>query len=516
MDATTIHRNRWVILALLGLSLLVIGLDSLIITLALPSIQTDLKAGVGQLQWTVDAYTLLFGSLVMFAGGLADRFGRKLILMVGLGLFLIASLGAATAGDIDTLIAWRACMGTGGAMIMPSTLAIIKQVFPPEEQRRAVFIWSAIGALGTPLGPIVGGIMLDHFWWGSVFWINIPTIGVILAAGAVLIPESRHEGHPGLDVPGAALSVAGFGLLTYGLIEAPSRGWLSPLTLFTLALSLVLLAGFASWERQATHPMLRIELFRDPRFGLPAIVILFQWFTMGGTMFVITQYLQYARGHSPLQAGLRMLAILGMMLAAPLMKFSGRLGLRLNLAAGLLVTAAAELVIATSAVQTEPQVLIGLGLLGVGLGLNMPTAANSILAATPEHQSGAGSAVIDSAARVGGALGVALIGSVLTTTYRKFLQLPPGVPAIARNTAHDSIGGAQAVAHHLGNAGTQLLVAADRAFGHAMTSATVVGFCAAITAAGCVLLIRPRRSKAAGAVATADVTATELDTLSDR
>lgn len=516
MDATTIHRNRWVILALLGLSLLVIGLDSLIISLALPSIQTDLKAGVGQLQWMVDAYTLPFGSLVLFAGGLADRFGRKLTLMVGLGLFLIASLGAASARDAATLIAWRACMGTGGALIMPSTLAIIKHVFPPEEQKRAVFIWSAIGALGTPLGPIVGGILLDHFWWGSVFWINIPTISVILVAGVLLIPESRHEGHPGLDVAGAALSVVGFGLLTYGVIEAPNKGWLSPLTLLLLALALVLLGAFAFWERHATGPMLRIELFRNPRFGLPAVVILFQWFTMGGTMFVITQYLQYARGHTPLQAGLRMLAILSMMLAAPLMKFGGRLGLRFNLAAGLLVVAGAELLIATAAVQAEAQVLIGLGLLGVGLGLNMPTSANSILAATPAHQSGAGSAVIDSAARIGGALGVALIGSVLTTTYRNSLRLPPDVPAAARKTAHDSIGGAQTVAHHLGGAAAQLMAAADRAFGHAMTAATVVGFCAAITAAVGVILIRPRRSETADAAPAADATAPELDTLTDR
>ncbi|MDT0309567.1 MFS transporter [Streptomyces sp. DSM 44917] len=493
MDRETVFRRRWLILAVLSLSLIVIGLDILIITIALPDIQTDLSAGATAMQWTVNAYTLGFGGLLLLAGGLADRFGRKRVLSLGLTLFLLFSLGATYAGSAEALIAFRAGMGMSSALIMPTTLAIIRNVFPPHEQSRAIALWTAAAGIGVPLGPVVGGVLLDTFWWGSVFLINIPVAGGALLAGAWLLPESRDERHAGLDLPGAGLSVAGLVALVYGLIQGPEWGWSAPGTWGLIAGGFLLLVGFAAWEGRTQRPMLDGVLFRNPRFTGPAISITCVAFTLFGALFLVTQYLQFALRLPPLEAGLRMLAICTLILTSALAPMVvRRLGLRATIAGGLAVIAAGAALLSTVDAQSEDRALVALGLLGLGLGLAMPPAADSILASSPAGQSGAGSAVTDTAMQVGGALGIAVMGSVLTTRYRGELPALDHLPLPAREAAADSLGGAHAVATRVGPAGDGLLTAADRAFEVALSNATLVGAAVAGAGALAAALVLPR------------------------
>jgi EmrB/QacA subfamily drug resistance transporter len=486
VDRETVFRRRWLILAILSLSLIVIGLDILIITIALPDIQTDLSSSVSEMQWMVNAYTLGFGGLLLLAGGLADRYGRKLLLVVGLTLFLLFSIGATFAANPAQLIAFRAGMGISSALIMPTTLAIIKNVFPPEEQSRAIGIWTAAAGIGVPLGPVVGGLLLDHFWWGSVFLINIPVAGLAIFAGAMIIPESRDEEHKGLDITGALLSVAGLVTLVYGLIQGPEWGWGEASTWSLVIGGMALLIGFAVWEGRSPNPMLNGALFRNPRFSGSAVAITCVAFSLFGSLFLVTQYLQFALELAPLEAGVRMLAICVLIISSGLApQLVQRVGLKAAIGGGLVFITAAALVLSTVDLQGEDRVLIALALLGFGLGMAMPPAADSILAASPANQSGAGSAVTDTAMQVGGALGIAVMGSVLTTSYRNDLPDIEGLPPEAQEAAEDSLGGAAAVADSMGAAGADLMLAADHAFEVALTNASLVG--AAVAAVGAIV-----------------------------
>lgn len=285
------QRRRWLILAILSLSLIVIGLDVLIIAVALPEVQTSLSATADELLWTVNAYTVAFGGLLLLSGTLADRFGRRRLLLLGLLAFLVFSVGAAYATSAVMLIACRAGMGVGSTLIMPTTLAIIKHVFPAEERSRAIAIWSAAAGIGVPFGPVVGGFLLDHFWWGSVFLVNVPVAGLALIAGAAVVPESRDEQRRSLDVVGATLSVGGLVALVFGLIQGPDYGWADARTLALLAGGLALLAAFAVWEGRTSSPMIDRRLFRDPRFGGPAAAIVCVAFALFGSLFLVTRQL---------------------------------------------------------------------------------------------------------------------------------------------------------------------------------------------------------------------------------
>ncbi|RMI38642.1 MFS transporter [Streptomyces triticirhizae] len=500
MDRETVFRRRWLILAILSLSLIVIGLDILIITIALPDIQTDLSSSVSELQWMVNAYTLGFGGLLLLAGGLADRFGRKLLLLLGLTLFLLFSVGATFAANPAQLIAFRAGMGISSALIMPTTLAIIKNVFPPEEQSRAIGIWTAAAGIGVPLGPVVGGVLLENFWWGSLFLINVPVAGLALIAGALIIPESKDEQHRGLDIAGALLSVAGLVTLVYGLIQGPEWGWGEAGTWSLIIGGVALLVGFAVWESRSPNPMLDGALFRNPRFSGSAVAITCVAFSLFGSLFLVTQYLQFALELPPLDAGLRMLAICVLIISSGLApQLVQRLGLKFAIGGGLAFITAAALVLSTVDIQTEDRVLVALALLGFGLGMAMPPAADSILAASPSNQSGAGSAVTDTAMQVGGALGIAVMGSVLTTSYRNDLPALENLPPEAREAAEDSLGGAAAVADQLGAAGTELMRAADGAFEVALSNASLVGAAVAVVGAVVASIVLPNRPLAHGA-----------------
>jgi EmrB/QacA subfamily drug resistance transporter len=497
VDRSTVHRHRWKILAVLCMSLVLIGLDNLILNLALPKIQTDLGSTSTEMQWIVDSYTLVFGGLLLLCGSLADRFGRRRMLMMGMVLFLAFSLAAAFSTDSTVLIAMRAAMGAGAAMIMPATLAIIKDVFPAEEQAKAIGIWAGTAALGVPLGPVVGGLLLDHFWWGSVFLINAPVVVVALVGGAVLIPESRNRNHPGpLDLLGALLSAAGLAALVYGLVEASRNGWTDRITLISLAVSVTLLLAFAVWERRARFPMLAPELLRDKRFSGSALAITAISFGMFGALFVLTQYLQFVLAHEPLDAGLRLLPIATMIIGAPLSpRLVERIGLKAVVALGLSLITAALVLTAGAGTDSEPRILWSLAFFGLGMGLAMPAAADAMLAAAPSGQSGAGSAVTDASMQVGGALGIAVIGSVLSTSYRDALPALDRMPAEAADAASDSVGAAGGVAAEIGGEpGRQLLAAAHEAFVEGLGDAMLIG--AGVTALGvfAALMVLPRRA----------------------
>ncbi|MET8586212.1 MFS transporter [Streptomyces collinus] len=411
------HPRRWVILGIMCLALVIASLDMLIITMAIPSIRTELGATPGQLQWTVDAYSLAFAAPILFAGALADRYGRRRGLLTGLLVFLAASAAAAFAGSAETLIAARAGMGLGAAMIMPCTLAILGQVFPPHERAKAMGIWVGVASLGIPLGPIVGGLLLENFWWGSVFLINIPMIAVAVAGCLVLIPESRNERHTGLDLLGLVLTAVGSLALIDSIIEAPSHGWASPRTLTFLIGGVAILGAFIWWERRTSSPMLSHAVFRDRRFGGPLVTISTVFFGVFGSLFVITQYLQFTLDYRPLTAGLHMLGMCTVMFIAPMApKLVQRFGLGPVSALGPLLVAVSMAVLAFGGDPSSLRIIISLGLLGIGIGFGAPTSVDSVVGAAPPEQSGAGSAVADVAMNLGGALGIAIMGAAASTT----------------------------------------------------------------------------------------------------
>lgn len=507
MDRRTFHRHRWQILAALCLSLLLIGLDHLILNMALPMIQTDFESTGTEMQWIVDSYTLTFGGLLLLCGSLADRFGRRLLLVLGMAVFLAFSLAAAFSTDSTTLIAMRAAMGAGAAMIMPATLAIIKDVFPAEEQAKAIGIWAGSAALGVPLGPVVGGFLLDNFWWGSVFLVNVPVVVVALLAAVILIPESRNRNHPGLDLMGALLSAAGLGVLVYGLVEASRNGWTDRITLVSLGIGALLMLGFVLWERRTAHPMLSSALFGDSRFSGSALAVAAVSFGMFGALFVLTQYLQFVLAYEPLTAGVRLLAAATMMIAAPLSpRLVERLGLKAVVTAGLVLLTIALVLTAGADIDSDTQVVWSLALFGIGMGLTMPAAADAMLAAAPSGQSGAGASVTDAAMQVGGALGIAVIGSALANSYRDALPELGQLPPEAATAVGDSVGAATGVAAGLGGEpGRRLIDAANDAFMAGLGDSMLIAAGATALGALVAVVVLPRRTPKAqaGAAGTA-------------
>ncbi|TML12511.1 MAG: DHA2 family efflux MFS transporter permease subunit [Actinobacteria bacterium] len=312
------EERRWWILGVLCFSLLVIVLDNSILNVALPTIVRELHATNTQLQWMVASYTLVFAGLLLTAGSLGDRFGRRPALQVGFLLFGFGSLLSAIAGSPNVLIGTRAFMGIGGAFIMPATLSIITNVFPARERGRAIGVWAATAGVGAALGPITGGFLLQHFYWGSIFLVNLPIVGAGLLAGLFLIPNSKDPAPPRLDPIGALLSIAGLSTLLFAVIEAPNRGWGDAVTVACFIVAALLLAVFFAWELRIEHPMLDLSFFRNPRFSAASTAIMLTFFAMFGSLFVLTQYLQFVLGYDSLQTGVRLLAFaIPMMVVAP-------------------------------------------------------------------------------------------------------------------------------------------------------------------------------------------------------
>jgi EmrB/QacA subfamily drug resistance transporter len=497
--SSTAYQRRWWALLVLCLSLVVLGMDNTILNVALPTLARDLGATASQLQWMVDAYILVFAGLLLTMGALGDRFGRKLALNVGLLVFVAGSAASAFAGSPEVLIASRAAMGIGAALIMPSTLSIITNLFPPKERGRAIGVWAGVAGLGIVLGPVIGGWLLERFWWGSVFLVNLPVVALAIGAGWPLLPESRDPDATPLDPIGAMLSVAALVALVYGTIQAPEDGWTDPLILGAFGAAAVLSAAFIWWERRVQHPMLPMEFFGNPRFSAASGAIAMVFFALFGSVFLLTQHLQFVLGYTPLQAGVRILPVVALVVAAPLAaRLTERLGTKLVVAAGLLMVAGALWLLSTVEI-TDGYGLVAasLALLGTGMGFTMAPATESIMGSLPLAKAGVGSAMNDTTRQVGGALGVAVLGSILASSYGAAIQpaLQSTPPPIAQ-TASDSIGAATTIAAQSGPQGQGLLEAARAAFIQGMGDALQVGAGVAALAALLVLLFLPAHAQA--------------------
>jgi len=494
-------RSRWLALAVLCLTLLMVNLDNTVLNVALPTLVRDLRATTTELQWIVDAYVLVFAGLLLVAGSVADRVGRKKAFCAGLAAFAAGSAWAAFSGSTGMLIAARASMGIGGAVMMPATLSLITNIFTDTaERQRAIGLWAGTSGLGVALGPIIGGALLARFWWGSVFLINVPVAVIGLACAVPLVPESRGDTARRPDLAGATLSIVGLGLLLWSLIEAPVRGWSSARVLAAGAGGIAVLALFALWESRTSHPMLRLGFFRNRAFSGAICSVALVTFGLYGTLFLLTQYLQFSLGYSALAAGVRVLPAAGMIaVIAPLSALALRFTtVRYTVAAGLACIAAGLWLLSGATVaSTYASIVPGIMLLGAGAGLAMPAATESVMGSLPPGDTGVGSAANGTFLQTGGALGVAVIGSLLNTRYTGRIAAtlaPYHVPSAVSSAITGSLGAALEVAGRVGGqVGAELADAARSAFISGMDLGLLTGAGAAI--GGCVvaLVLLPRK-----------------------
>jgi EmrB/QacA subfamily drug resistance transporter len=494
--------RRWIVLAVMCLSLLLIVMDNTIVNVALPTLQRDLDASTSELQWIVDSYILVFAGLLLTMGSLGDRFGRRGALAIGLTIMGSASVASAFATDASHLIATRAIMGIGAALIMPATLSIITNVFTDRRERaQAIALWSATAGVAVAIGPVTGGWLLEHFWWGSVFLVNVPVVVVAVVLGQLYVPTSRDPAAPRVDIPGAVLSIAGLVALVWAIIEG-AHGWTDPTVLAAFGAAAVLLGLFVVWERRTPTPMLDINFFRDPRFSAASGALMLTFFAMLGSLFLLTQFMQSVLGYTALETGVRLLpmAAVQMVLAPLSAKVVERIGSKIVVTTGLLVAGAGLLL----ASRLDPsasygEVVLSLIVLAAGLALVMPPATESIMGSLPPAKAGVGSAVNDTTREVGAALGVAVLGSVMSSTYRPRVSdaiAGRGVPTETANAVTDQIGAAMEVAARLGGApGRALADVAASGFADGMGRAFLVGAAALVVGAVLTAVYLPARGR---------------------
>jgi EmrB/QacA subfamily drug resistance transporter len=445
----------------------------------------------------VDAYALVFAGLLFTAGSLGDRFGRKGALQTGLVVFGIGSAAATFATTPEWVIACRAVMGFGAAFVMPATLSILTHVFPPHERAKAIGAWAGVAGAAGAVGPIASGWLLEHFSWASVFWLNVPVVVVALVAGFVLVPTSRHPDRVPLDPVGAALSVGMIGSLVYGVIEAPVYGWGDPIILGAFAVSAVLLATFVVWELRAEHPMLDVRLFRKGGFTGGSLAISMMFFGMFGMFFLLTQYLQIVRGYSALEAGFRTLPFaITMMVAAPsAAALTARFGNRVIVPLGMTIAGTGMILLGqTSGLDSSYWVLAAcLVVLAMGMGFTMAPATATIMSSLPHEKAGVGSAMNDTNRELGGALGIAVLGTVVATVYADSVRSALGeLPDDLLDRIASSLGEALRVAPQLGDRAGAVVATAQSAFVDGMTVALTVGGLVALTGAVIVRLVLPK------------------------
>ena len=518
--------RKWWALIAIAASVLVVGLDLTVLNLALPTIATDLHASTSDLQWISDAYSLVLAAAMLPAGLLGDRLGRKKVLLVALIVFGVSSAACAYATSTGELIAARAMLGIGAAAIFPLSLSVIPVLFAPEERQKAIALIASATIISFPIGPIVGGYLLDHFWWGSVFLINVPVVVLAVAAVAILLPESRSAQRPGVDILGVILSSAGLTGLTYGFIKAGQDGWTDATALATIAGGVALLAVFVAWERWLTgrnepgvdgadagdrsrgtvRPLIELRLFRSAGFTWGTVLATLVSFAMFGLFFTMPQYFQEVRGVNAMGSGLRLLPMIGGMvigmiggtrLATPRKAADGSVSAPLAGVKGLATVGFAIMAVtlgfgATTTVTSGTGFAAGwFAVFGLGLGLAMPQAMNAALAPLSAERSGSGSALISAMRQVGATIGVAVLGTVLGSVYRSHLDVT-GLPAAAAAAAKSGVVAGIAVAHQLGS--TALLDATRHAFVQGMD--TMLWVCSGIALAGAILalLFLPRRA----------------------
>jgi EmrB/QacA subfamily drug resistance transporter len=449
--------------------MLTIGLDTTVLNVAIPTLANDLHASTGQLQWFSTAYTLVLAAALLPAGMLGDRFGRKRLLVGALLLFGAASAACAYATSAGQLITARALLGLGAALMMPLSMAVLPVLFPDRGERaRAITIWVTATAIGLPLGPIVGGWLLDTFWWGSVFLINVPLVVIGVAAVAMLVPESRSETPRTLDLIGVVLSSAGLLGLTYGFIAAGQDGWTDARALGSMLGGVALLAGFVAWQRRVAHPLIDLALFRERAFTWGTVLSTLVNFALFGLIFAMPQFFQAVQGTDALGSGLRLLPMIGGMLLGTRLadRMVARVGASAVIAAGFALLAVSLAVGATTGVHTSFGVTATwVTVLGIGLGLAMPTAMSAAVGTLSAERSGAGSALIQALRQVGGTIGVAVLGTVLSSGYHARLDTG-NLPAATSGTVRESVSAGVATAERLGL--QPLLESVRGAFVHGM------------------------------------------------
>jgi EmrB/QacA subfamily drug resistance transporter len=447
------HARRWWTLLCLCLCVVIIGLDNTILNVALPSIVNDLGASGSQLQWIVDAYTIVFACLLLTTGAIGDRYGRRLTLMIGVAWFGSCSLLATFVTTPGQLIATRALMGVGGAFIYPSTLSVLTNLFrDPTERARAIGIWAGVSGVGIAIGPLLGGFLVEHFGWSSVFFINVPICAVALVGAFLLVPSGlRHRSSP-LDPLGGVLSIVSLSSLLFAIIEAPEQGWTSLVVLTGFVGAALGIAVFIAWEKATPAPMLDVRFFRNPRFSAASATITLTQFSLYGSTFLLTLYFQFVLGYSPLKAGLMLMPVaLGLMVGAPIApRLVLRRGTKRVVVTGLSLVAVCVALYSSDTLMST----VAVGMLirfcyGLGLGLTHAPVTESIMGSLPPSRAGVGSAVNDTTRQTGGALGVAVLGSVFASHYHHTVQRVPGLPATAARQLHESIGSAQEAARTL-------------------------------------------------------------------
>src|SRR6266851_3602093 len=494
------HPRRRQILLVLCLSLLIVVIDNTILNTALPTLARVLHAGTSSLQWITDAYTLCFAALLIPAGALGDRYGRRRSLLGGLAVFALGSAIAAFAPGTGMLIAARVIMGLGAAFVMPATLSILNSVFPPKERPQAIAAWSAVAGVGIVIGPTLGGLLLTHFWWGSVFLINVPLVAVALAGVMLTVPETAEPGGHRLDLLGTVLVGGALFVIVDAIIEAPDRGWTGVVTLAEIAAGLIALGIFAWWELRIANPLVDLRIFASRAFSAAAASVTVVFFALFGSLFVLTQYLQLVHGYSPLSAGLRALPFaLAVGAVSPLSPIlAKRLGTRVIIPAGMALMGLGLLDLSTAGVHTAyPALALAVAIMGAGMGLVMAPASTTIMTTVPAHQAGAGSAINDTIREVGGALGIAIVGSLSAAVYHSRLGsvlAASHAPSHIVHVATSSVAAADIAGQRIGGLqGSELVAAAHAAFVHAMAMGIRLAAAVALVSAVAAFFALPRR-----------------------
>ncbi|MFJ6611376.1 MFS transporter [Streptomyces sp. NPDC091289] len=428
------HPQRWLILGVICLAQLTVLLDNTVLNVAIPSLTTELNASTADVQWMINAYSLVQAGLLLTAGSSADRYGRKKMLIVGLALFGIGSLVAGLSQSSGQLIAARAGMGVGGALLLTTTLAVVVQIFDDTERVKAIGIWSTVSSLGFAAGPLFGGFVLDHFWWGAIFLINIPVALIALAAVVRLVPESKSGQGERPDLLGALLSTIGMTAVVFAIISGPEHGWASGRVLLTVFIGAAVMTGFVLWELHIPNPMLDMHFFRNQKFiGAVAGAILVA-FGMGGSLFLLTQHLQFVLGYGPLEAGLRTAPMALTVIALNLTGLGARLvrkiGTPVVIAAGMSCLAAGLAAIALLGRHGYSGMLFGLVVMGAGIALAMPAMANAIMSAIPPEKAGVGAGVNGTLAEFGNGLGVAVLGAVMNARFAALVPAAVGAASL--------------------------------------------------------------------------------------